>query len=495
MLDLTGIGVLVVGVVVVLLLVGLLFARNYVKVPPNTVAVFTGRGVPKTVRGGARFRVPVIERVDTMSLEPFNVEVQVSQVYSSDSVPVSVNAVGLIKFGSTDHELATAVERFLTSNRDSLQRQVSEILAGSLRSIVSQMTVEELNSNRDQLTSRVLEEASSAFGPIGMKLDVLTVQSISDQVGYLEALGRKRTAEVKSAARIGEAEAEREAQIRSAQAQQQGAVAKAKAEEAIAEAQQQLDLKRAAIAQQVDAANARAAQSGPLAEAEAQRAVVLAGVETEQRRNEAQIAVEQRRADRVRQAQQADVVIPAEAAREAAVAAAQADKAAAIARGEAEAETRKLAAAATQRELEAKAEGDKAAMLARAEGELQLAASLKAYSAEAARLNLLPQVLAMLPKLAEAAAGPVGNIDRLVVLDGGGGAGGTDGLSRVAGLTPALIARTLEAASAAGVDLGDLLRGALGPAHPEPLSSGPGSNGVGPSTGSSRRQDVPTTDR
>ena len=91
----------VAAVVVALFLVTLLYARNYVKVPPNMVAVFTGRGRPKIVRGGARFRVPVLERVDFMSLEPFNIQVSVGNAISSNGVGIAVDVVALIRFGST----------------------------------------------------------------------------------------------------------------------------------------------------------------------------------------------------------------------------------------------------------------------------------------------------------------------------------------------------------------------------------------------------------
>jgi flotillin len=443
-----------VAIALALILVGVLIARNYIKVPPNTVAVFTGRGEPKTVHGGARLRWPFVERVDTMSLEPFSIEVKVADVYSSNNVPVSVNAVGLVRFGSSADALKTAVERFLTSDRNGLRAQVTEILAGALRSIVSQMTVEQLNGNRDELRRRVLEEAESNFGPIGMQLDVLTIQNISDQGGYLQALGATRTAEVKAAATIGLANAQRDSDIQSAQARQAGQIAQVEAEQAIADAQRLLSLRQAEIQREVDAAQATAAQAGPLAQAEAQRAVVLAGVTTERERTEAEIAVEQQRAARAAEAQRADVVIPAEAAREATIARAAADRQAAIAAAEADAQARQLAAAALLTELQATADGDKARMLARADGEERLAEVLATYTPDAARLATLPQLLAMLPQLANAVAAPLGNIDRLTVIGGGNG---NDALSGFAGSVPTLVAKVLEAAQATGLDIPAML--------------------------------------
>lgn len=137
--------------------------------------MFTGRGAPKVVRGGARFRIPGIERVDVMSLEPFNVNINLQNALSNNGVPVNVEAVGLVRIGSADEAVQTAVQRFLTSDSNELQRQINEILAGSLRGITATMTVEDLNSNRDTLARSVAEEAGGDLARIGMEVDVLKI--------------------------------------------------------------------------------------------------------------------------------------------------------------------------------------------------------------------------------------------------------------------------------------------------------------------------------
>lgn len=469
--------VAVLAVVLVFLLVALLYAKNYVKVPPNMVGVFTGRGRPKIVRGGARFRVPVLERVDFMSLEPFNIQVSVGNAISSNGVGIAVDVVALIRFGSTDEAIETGTQRFLTANRDELKNQLTEIISGNMRAICAKMTVEDLNSNRDQLTRGVAEEAGAALASIGMELDVLTIQDVRDKNGYIEALGRKRIAEVTRDAEVGEAQARRDARIAAALASQEGQTAETKAREAIAEAERALAIKQATIDTEVKAAQARAAQAGPLAEAEARRAVVLADVQTERERTESQIAVEQQRVAQRQQALQADVIAPAEADRRASTAKAEGAKAVTIANAEAAARQRELqgeadlkartaGAAALQREgvaqaevdkakLLAGAEGQKAQLLAEAEGQKELAAALSAFNDEAARLRVLPDLIAVLPQIAREVAAPMGNISNLTVLSGGGG--GDDALNRVAGSVPTLLLQVLEAAKAGGIDLPALL--------------------------------------
>ncbi|MCB9834830.1 flotillin family protein [Candidatus Nomurabacteria bacterium] len=454
---------LVIGGFAILALIAMIYARNYVKVPPNQVAVFTGRGKQKIVRGGARFKFPLIERVDVMELEPFNVQVAVSNIISTDGVPVNVDGVGLIKFGSTDEAIATAVERFLTSDRRELHNQVQEILAGNMRGIVSQMTVEELNNNREDFRRRVLEEAGTDFQRIGMELDVLTIQNISDPNGYLESLGRRRIAEVRRDAEIGEANAQRDAKIAAAEAKREGDTAQALADVAIAQAEQDRDLELARIQATVDAERATAAQSGPRADAEARKAVVVANAAADQAEEEARVEVERQRALRAHEAQQADVIIPAQAAKEAAIEKATGDKAAAIARSEAEAEgirlrgdaeaaARATTADARQRELEAEAAGAQARLLAEAEGQAKLAEALKAMDAAALRAQATPMLIERLADIMRAVGEPLAGIDNITVLDGGG----ANGLGGFMDQLPTQLARGLMMLKAVGVDFSGL---------------------------------------
>jgi flotillin len=350
-----------------------------------------------------------------------------------------------------------------------------------MRNIVSQLTVEELNGNREEFMRRVKDEAAQSFQPIGMQLDVFNIQNISDNNGYLDALGQRRIAEVKRDAVIGRANAERDAAIQSAAAEQQGKIARAQADTKIAEANQERDLRLASIASEVDAAKARAGQAGPLAEAEAHRAVVLAGVKTDRERTEAQIGVEEQRARQQEKAVQADVVIPAEAERRAAVARAEgqrdADIAAATAaarrremQGKADADARSILAGASQKEKEAEAAGNKAlrlaeadgiraVMTAEADGQAKRAEALNQLSDQAARQNVLPQLIQILPELADAIAKGV-SIDRLVVVDGGAGgneAAGGGAIQRAISVTPAVLNQVIEMAKGLGLDLSGLL--------------------------------------
>ncbi|MGV0837127.1 flotillin family protein [Mycolicibacterium thermoresistibile] len=480
-----------VAAILLFVVVPLVYVKNYIKVPPNEVAVFTGRGQPKVVRGGARFRMPGIERVDIMSLEPFNVSINLQNALSNNGVPVNVEAVGLVRIGSADEAVQTAVQRFLTSDLEDLQRQINDILAGSLRGITATMTVEDLNSNRDTLARSVVEEAGTDLARIGMEVDVLKIAGISDRNGYLESLGQRRIAEVKRDATVGTAEAERDAQIQSAKARQEGAVAQAQADTAIATANQKRDVELARLRAQTEAENAQADQAGPLANARAQKDVGIATEEAEAARVQARTEVEKRRAQQAEAALEADVIAPAEAQRQADIAIAEGQRRAAIlaaeadaegtrAAGQAAADARKAAADALRIEQQAEADGIQAKLMAEATGKKEIAVALNTYSAEAARLQMLPDVLASVVDATEAAANPLGEIERVSII---GGAGDTQSaLGGLLGISPLAIGRILETLKASGIDVAAMVDGGNG-APPAPVESDGGAEPAEASTG------------
>jgi len=223
-------------IVVLLVVLGLfiaawLFSRNYIKVPPNTVAVLSGRKRKladgrvvgyRLVPGGAVLRIPLLERVDYISLNVLTIPLEIRRAYTLKGVPVTVKAVANVKIRSDDASLRAASERFLGMTQPEIQRVIFQTLEGHLRSILGTLTVEEINSDRGSFAQKLTSEAATDLEKMGLGVDVLTIQEISDEEGYLDALGKRRTAEVKRDASIGEAEATRDAKIKSSEALQHG---------------------------------------------------------------------------------------------------------------------------------------------------------------------------------------------------------------------------------------------------------------------------------
>ena len=472
-------------------------SKNYIKVAPNAVAIFSGRKHKhpdgtvvgyRMVAGGAAFRLPLLEQVDFLSLNVFTIPLEIKRAYTLKGVPISVKAVANVKIKSDDRSLRAAAERFLGMDHDQIQRVIFQTLEGHLRSILGTLTVEEVNSDRASFAQKLTSEAALDLERMGIGVDVLTIQDISDEEGYLDALGKKRTAEVKRDGTIGEAEATRDSKIKSALAMQEGEKAKFDADANIAAAQRDFQVKQAKYLAEVESEKATAAQAGPLAQAKAKQAVVAEEVRVEKTRTQEQIAVQEQEVQRKQKELEATVVKAAEAERQAAILRAEAKKQAAILEAEgqksaqialAEAEQEKLKqeglgrAAAIEAQGRAEAAKVEAVGLAQAraieaQGVAEALAILKKAEAwkefnDAAKLQTilekLPSVLQASAGIFGAVAAPLGNIDKVVVIEQGNGGGGegTGGIGRIARTGPALIFGLLQQLQAMGLDIPTVL--------------------------------------
>jgi flotillin len=490
--------VLVVAVVLGFFAAMWLISRNYLKVSPNAVAVLSGRRrkLPdgrvvgyRMIRGGAALRIPLLEKVEYLHLNVMTIPLEIKRAYTLKGVPVSVKAVANVKIRGDEASLQAAAERFLGMSPDQVQRVIFQTLEGHLRSILGTLTVEEVNSDRQSFAQKLTSEATVDLEKMGIGVDVLTIQEISDEEEYLNALGKRRTAEVKRDATIGEAEAHRDAKIKSSQALQEGEQAKFKADAEISQASRDFMIRQAQYQAEIETEKARAQQAGPLSEATARQAVVGQEVKIERMRTQEMIGVQEQEVLRKQKELEATVIKPAEADRLAAVVRAEAAKQAAILEAEgrrsamismAEAEQEKLRkegagrAAAVEAEGRAEAAKIEAIGLAQAkaieaQGVAEAAAILRKAEAwkqfnDAARLQTvlekLPAILTASSGVFGAVAAPLGNIDKLVVIDQGGSNGdnGSSSLGRLAKVSPAIVFNMLQQLEALGLSVPAVLQ-------------------------------------
>jgi flotillin len=473
-----------------------LFSRNYLKVAPNMVAVLSGRRRKladgrqvgyRMVRGGAALRIPLLEKVDYLSLNVFTIPLEIKRAYTVQGVPVSVKAVANVKIRGDEASLHAAAERFLGMKHDEIQRVIFQTLEGHLRSILGTLTVEEVNGDRQSFAQKLTTEAAVDLEKMGIGVDVLTIQEISDEEDYLNALGRRRTAEVKRDAVIGEAEAQRDSKMKSADALQQGERSKLGADAAIAEAQRDFSIRQARYQAEVEIEKAKAAQAGPLAQAQSRQAVVAEEVKVERIRTQEMIGQQEQEVMRRQKELEATVIKPADAERQAAIVRAEAAKMAAVLEAEgkrsamiamAEAEQERLRKEGIGRaaavEAEGKAEAAKIeaigvaqARAIEAQGVAEATAILKKAEAwkqfnDAARLQTilekLPAIIEASSSVFGAVAAPLGNIGKVVVIDQGGGNGNGTGISRLASTGPTVAFQLLQQLEALGINVPELMR-------------------------------------
>src|SRR5436309_930683 len=452
-------GALIPIVIVVLgvgafLLIWMVLSR-YTKVGPNDVLIVSGRKHRMTdadgtaqyrgfrvVKGGGTFVIPVIEKVDLLSLELLTIDVQTPEVYTSKGVPVRVDGVAQIKVKGDDISISTASEQFLSKGTDEIKNIATQTLEGHLRAILGTMTVEDIYQNRDAFASKVQEVAAGDMANMSLGIVSFTIRDIRDSQGYLDALGKPRIAQVKRDAQIAQAEADRDAMIKSSQATQAGQEAKFLADTKIAEAQRDYQTNVAQYQAAVNQRKAEADLAYDLQKYKTGQLVKAEEVQVNIVEKQKQIELQQQEIMRKQRELEANVQKPADAERykvetlatatkfqleTEAAGAASAAKAkgfaaadVAKATGVAEAEANKARGLAEAAVIEAQGTAQASAMKQKAE-------SYKQYN-EAAVIEMMVRVL---PEVAGRISEPLSRTEKMVIINSGNGVGG--GASKITG--------------------------------------------------------------
>ncbi|WP_369901107.1 flotillin family protein [Bacillus manliponensis] len=449
----------------------LIVTGNWLGTGKNVVTTDDGKKI-KIIRGGGTFVVPIMQQAEPLSLLNYKLEVITRDTYTKQGVPVTVNGVSIIKVGSTIEEVSTAAEQYLGKETEELKTEAKEVLEGHLRAILSSMTVEDAYSNREQFAQKVHEVASTDLKKMGLRIVSFTIKEIADKNGYLDALGQPQIATVKRDAQIANAEREKESRIEKARAEKEAKEAEYQRDAQIAEAEKHKELKVQAYKKEQEQARADADLSYELQQAKAQQHVTEEQMRIKIIEREKQIELEEKEIARREKQYDAEVKKKADADRYAVEQAAEAEKAKQMRKADAEQYTIEAEAKARAEEVRvaglAKAEIEKAQGtaeadviklkgLAEAEAKQKIAEAFELYGQAA----IMDMVLKMLPTYAKEVASPLSNIDKITVVDTGGGK--NSGAGKVAGYATDLMAtmqETLKASS--GIDVKELLESFAG---------------------------------
>ncbi|HCT4325812.1 TPA: flotillin family protein [Enterococcus faecium] len=444
----------------ILLMLLIVFVAKYQTAKPDEALIISGSYLGsknvhidesnnkiKIVRGGGAFVLPVFQRSNRISLLSSKLDVSTPEVYTEQGVPVMCDGTSIIKIGSSVEEIATAAEQFLGKTREELENEAREVLEGHLRSILGSMTVEEIYQNRDKFSQSVQEVASVDLAKMGLIIVSFTIKEVRDKNGYLDSLGKPRIAQVKRDADIAEAEALKETRIKKAQAEKESQAAELQRQTEIAESLKEKELKLATYKQEQDVAKAKADQAYNLESARAQQQVIEQEMQIKIVERQKQIELEEKEITRREKQYDSEVKKKADADRYAKEQEAQAQKVKEVT--EAEAERFRVEALA-----EAEANKTRLAGQAETEAKQKIANAFKEYG-EAAVLSM---VIDMLPQLMREAAQPLGNIEKISVVDTGSSSGETSGANRVTNYATNLLSSTQETLKATtGLDLKEIV--------------------------------------
>jgi flotillin len=214
----------VIGIFFVLFLLSL--PGNIFNCAPNEVLIFTGRRRRvgpdrivgyRVIKGGMGFRWPLIERVDRMDLTNMVIDLAAANAYSKGGIPLVVQGVANVKVAGHEPLLNNAIERFLGKSRQELIAIAKATLEGALRGVLATMTPEQVNEDKILFAERLVAEVEQDMTALGLVVDTLKIQAVTDEVKYLDSIGRKKNAEVVSRARIAEAIARADSIVRSSE--------------------------------------------------------------------------------------------------------------------------------------------------------------------------------------------------------------------------------------------------------------------------------------
>jgi flotillin len=191
------------ALVLALLAVTFILSRFLFVCAPNEILIFSGRKhrLPdgslvgfKVIHGGRALRIPLLESVSRMDVRLFGVEVGVQNAFSKGGIPLTVHAIANVKVATDPRHVRQAVERFLGMEPAAIMMVARQTLEGVLREVLSQLTPEEVNEDRLKFADTLVHNAKDDFDKLGLQLDVLKVQHVSDDQKYLQNLGRARIA-------------------------------------------------------------------------------------------------------------------------------------------------------------------------------------------------------------------------------------------------------------------------------------------------------------
>ena len=446
------VAIFLVFAVLVLLVLFAMLATRYRKCPSDRIMVIYGktrtRGPARCIHGGAQFIIPVFQDYGYLSLRPMQIDVKLDNALCKQNIRINVPSVFTVGISTRPEIMGNAAERLFGQSPDSIAELSKDIIFGQLRLVIASMTIEEINADRETFLRAVETNVAEELNKIGLELLNVNITDITDESGYIDAIGKKAASEAINRAQvdvavevkkgsIGQADARKQERIAvsdaealavagEAAAEQRKRVAVALAEtdavmgEADAEQRKRIAVKQAdSVATQgenlaaIEIANSNADRTEKEAEAyrKGEAARRIAAAQVEQAQFSAEKSVQVARAAMEMEKQRAEIIVAAEIAKQQIeiAAEAEAEKSRREAKGEAD---------AIFARLEAEARGNFEILKAKGDGYRQIIDACGKDSAAAGRMLLIEK----LQQIVELQTDAIKNIkiDKVTVWEGGG---------------------------------------------------------------------------
>ena len=466
------------GIAVLVVLFIIMMCVCYVQTPPSKALILSGLGKnPRTLIGTGGFKIPILERKDTVYLGQIGVDIKTNEsVPTLDWINVNVDAVAKVQVIPDTNGVRLAAKNFLNMTAQQIAKELQDTLEANMREIIGTIELKTLNNNREAFGQKVLESAVKDMEQLGIKILCFNIQNITDKQGLIEDLGADNTEAIKKTAAINRAESQRDVKIAQARADKEANDARVAADEAIAVRQNQLALKQAELKKIEDTAKAEADAAYEISKQKQQKEVNASTVDAEiemaqrkQKLEDENVKVTENRlraeVNKKAEAQKYETETKAaadlqkrqreaeaktyEAQKEAEAVKAKAD--ADLYAAEMEAKAKKLKADAAAYEIAETGKSEAEAIRLKGEAEAEAmekkAEAYQKYEGAA----VIEMITKILPDVSKNVAEPMGNIKTMNVYGGEA--------STVSENVPAVIKQTMDVIqSTTGVDMGSVIK-------------------------------------
>ena len=299
---------LMIAAALVLISIFVFIANQYKRCPSNKIIVVYGKtGGEKTakcVHGGGTFIIPLIQDYGVLSLEPMTTDIDLRGALSKGNIRVAVPSTFTFGISTDPKIMINAAERLLGLTKSDVITQASDIMLGQLRLAIATLTIEEINQDREKFLEQINANVNTELNKIGLEIINVNIKDITDESGYIDAIGKKAAAEAINKAKVevaqqeklgavGEASANKEKEVQVAEQTAQTQIGRTNAEreqriktaELEAQAVEGENVAKANIAEYnatLAVKQADAFREGEVAKANAQRDVLLAQKEQEE---------------------------------------------------------------------------------------------------------------------------------------------------------------------------------------------------------------------
>jgi len=408
---------LIVAIVLVIFLIILVFLTRYKKCPSDKILVIFGNigsnkdgtyRSAKCIHGGAALVVPFFQEYSYLDLTPLSISVDLRNALSRQNIRIDVPSRFTVGISTEAGIMQNAAERLRRLKLSEIQELAKDIIFGQLRLVIATMNIEEINTDRDKFLEAISRNVEGELKKIGLRLINVNVTDITDESGYITALGKEAASKAINDAKVSVAEADRTGSIGEAHAKMEERI---KVSEAESTAIQGENAAKAEIADAKAKLREREAEAAKLAVSAEKIQAAMALEESYEAEKKAELA----RASKEKATREADIIVASEIEKRRMEIEADADAEQLRRRANGEAD-------AIFAKMEAAARGEKEKLMRQAEGIKSLVLAAGGNANDAAKLMVTDKLEQLVALQVEAIKNL--KIDKVTVWDNGGNADG-----------------------------------------------------------------------